>query len=139
MINYIVARYKSTDQTNQKPKIPRNHFWRLSLFFQLCVMIIPILLSNQRPSLIKTDSISIPNQGFAERVMSDLVSSKWMILAGEGIGVLVAFIWILMMRFMASVMVWASLIGNFLVVLLLKKDLSVLSMSRTNFRKQHKK
>ena len=102
-------------------------------------MIIPILLSNQRPSLIKTDSISIPNQGFAERVMSDLVSSKWMILAGEGIGVLVAFIWILMMRFMASVMVWASLIGNFLVVLLLKKDLSVLSMSRTNFRKQHKK
>jgi len=51
-------------------------------------------------------------RGFAERVMSDLVSSKWMILAGEGIGVLVAFIWILMMRFMASVMVWASLIGT---------------------------
>ena len=51
-------------------------------------------------------------RGFAERVWSDLVASKWMILAGEGIGVVVAFIWIFLMRFIASIMVWLSLFAT---------------------------
>merc|ERR1719322_845179 len=35
-----------------------------------------------------------------------------MILAGMGIGVLLAFIWIILMRFLASVMVWVSMIAT---------------------------
>ena len=48
--------------------------------------------------------------GFSEKVWADLVSSKWMILAGEGVGVLIAFIWIFLMRFIAGIMVWLSLL-----------------------------
>ena len=48
-------------------------------------------------------------RGFSEKVWADLVRSKWMILAGEGVGVLIAFLWIFLMRFIAGVMVWLSL------------------------------
>ena len=51
-------------------------------------------------------------RGFAEQVWADLVTSKWMILAGMGMGVGVAFIWIILMRFIASIMVWTSLIST---------------------------
>ena len=51
-------------------------------------------------------------RGLAERVWADLVTSKWMILAGMGVGVGVAFIWIILMRFIASIMVWTSLIST---------------------------
>ena len=51
-------------------------------------------------------------RGFAEQVWADLVTSKWMILAGMGVGVGVAFIWIILMRFIASIMVWTSLIST---------------------------
>ena len=54
--------------------------------------------------------------GFSEKVWADLVSSKWMILAGEGVGVVIAFIWIFLMRFIAGIMVWLSL---FLTIALL--------------------
>ena len=54
--------------------------------------------------------------GFSEKVWADLVESKWMILAGEGVGVLIAFIWIFLMRFIAGIMVWLSL---FLTIALL--------------------
>jgi len=49
-------------------------------------------------------------QGFAERVFSDLVKAKWMLLAGVGISLGVSFLWIFLMRFMAGDMVWLSLI-----------------------------
>ena len=55
-------------------------------------------------------------RGFAEKVWADLVDSKWMILAGQGVSVAVAFIWIFLMRFIAGVMVWLSL---FLTIALL--------------------
>merc|ERR1712110_639004 len=55
-------------------------------------------------------------RGFSEKVWADLVKSKWMILAGEGVGVLIAFIWIFLMRFIAGIMVWLSL---FLTIALL--------------------
>ena len=51
-------------------------------------------------------------RGFAEQVWADLVTSKWMILAGMGVGLGVAFIWIILMRFIASIMVWTSLIAT---------------------------
>ena len=54
--------------------------------------------------------------GFSEKVWADLVNSKWMILAGEGVGVLIAFLWIFLMRFIAGIMVWLSL---FLTIALL--------------------
>jgi len=55
-------------------------------------------------------------RGFAEKVWADLVTSKWMILAGQGVSVVVAFVWIFLMRFLASFMVWLSL---FLTIALL--------------------
>ena len=55
-------------------------------------------------------------RGFAEKVWADLVASKWMILAGQGVSVAVAFVWIFLMRFLAGVMVWLSL---FLTIALL--------------------
>ena len=51
-------------------------------------------------------------RGFAEAVWSDVMASKWMILAGEGVGVLVAFVWIILMRFVATVMIWLSLLAS---------------------------
>ena len=51
-------------------------------------------------------------RGFAERVWADLVTSKWMILAGMGVGVLLAFVWIILMRFIASIMVWVSMFAT---------------------------
>lgn len=48
-------------------------------------------------------------RGFAEKVWADLVDSKWMILAGQGLSVVVAFVWIFLMRFLAGIMVWLSL------------------------------
>ena len=51
-------------------------------------------------------------RGFAERVWADLVTSKWMIMAGMGVGVAVAFLWIILMRFIASIMVWVSLLAT---------------------------
>eukprot|EP00092_Neocalanus_flemingeri_P031507 GFUD01034217.1.p1 GENE.GFUD01034217.1~~GFUD01034217.1.p1 ORF type:complete len:528 (-),score=116.65 GFUD01034217.1:464-2047(-) len=55
-------------------------------------------------------------RGFAEKVWADLVASRWMILAGQGVSVAIAFVWIFLMRFLASVMVWLSL---FLTIALL--------------------
>jgi len=55
-------------------------------------------------------------RGVAEKVWADLVNSYWMILAGLGVSVAVAFIWIFLMRFIAGVMVWLSL---FLTIALL--------------------
>ena len=57
-------------------------------------------------------------RGFAEQVWADLVISKWMILAGMGVGVGVAFIWIILMRFIASIMVWTSLISTLVLLAL---------------------
>ena len=48
-------------------------------------------------------------RGFSEKVWADLVKSKWMILAGEAVGVLIAFLWIFLMRFVTGIMVWLSL------------------------------
>jgi len=48
-------------------------------------------------------------QQTAEKIFSDLVKVRWMLLAGVGISVGISFFWIFLMRFIAGVMIWLSL------------------------------
>lgn len=47
---------------------------------------------------------------FGEKVISDVVDTWWIILVGVLLASLVSFLWIILMRFVAAVMVWASII-----------------------------
>jgi len=48
-------------------------------------------------------------QTIAENILSDVVKTKWMLLAGLGISFAISFLWIFLMRFIAGVMIWLSL------------------------------
>ena len=58
-------------------------------------------------------------RGYGEKVISDVVESWWAILLGVLLATFVSFVWVIMMRFVASVMVWSSIILS--VALLGKK------------------
>lgn len=47
---------------------------------------------------------------YGEKILNDVVESKWIILGGILLSSLVSFLWIILMRFVAAVMVWASII-----------------------------
>ena len=55
-------------------------------------------------------------RGLAEEVWADVVSSQWMILAGVGISALVSVVWIMIMRYVASIMIWLSLGASILLL-----------------------
>merc|ERR1739838_603796 len=55
-------------------------------------------------------------RGFLERIFADLQSSWYWILAGQGVSMVVAFLWIFLMRLIAGVMVWLSLILTILLL-----------------------
>jgi choline transporter-like protein 2/4/5 len=48
-------------------------------------------------------------RGFGERVFNDIKQTWWMISAGLGSACLVSFLWIVLMRFVAGVMIWTSI------------------------------
>ena len=54
------------------------------------------------------DVLNVKSLG--EKVLSDLKESWWIILLGVLLACFVSLFWIIMMRFMAAVMVWASII-----------------------------
>ena len=49
-------------------------------------------------------------RGYGEKMLNDVIESWWAILLGILLATLVSFIWVIMMRFVAAVMVWASII-----------------------------
>ena len=49
-------------------------------------------------------------RGYGEKMLNDVIESWWAILLGILLATLVSFIWVIMMRFAAAVMVWASII-----------------------------
>ena len=49
-------------------------------------------------------------RGYGEKVLSDVIESWWAILLGVLLSTFVSFIWVIMMRFVASVMVWSSIL-----------------------------
>lgn len=49
-------------------------------------------------------------RSYGERIFSDVMSSKWYILAGVGIAVLFILLWIFLMRWLVGIIVWAFLI-----------------------------
>ena len=49
-------------------------------------------------------------RGYGEKVISDVIESWWAILLGVLLSTFVSFIWVIMMRFVASVMVWSSIL-----------------------------
>jgi len=57
-------------------------------------------------------------RGYGEKVLSDVVESWWAILLGILLATFVSFIWVILMRFVASVMVWASIILSILLLVL---------------------
>lgn len=59
---------------------------------------------------VKTLAEILNLRNFGEKILNDLVNSWWIILIGLIIASAVAFLWIILMRFVAAVMVWASLI-----------------------------
>ncbi len=54
------------------------------------------------------DVLNVKSLG--EKVLSDLKESWWIILLGVLLACFVSLFWIIMMRFVAAVMVWASII-----------------------------
>ncbi len=64
---------------------------------------------------------------FGEKVIRDVIDSWWIILIGVILASIVAFLWVILMRFVAAVMVWASIIlsvalsGNYFFYPLIKK------------------
>ena len=49
-------------------------------------------------------------QTFGEKIFNDLKSSWWIILLAVFFGSFISFMWIILMRFIASVMVWTSIL-----------------------------
>ena len=49
-------------------------------------------------------------KSFGEKVFQDLKSSWWQILLAICLGGFVSFMWVIMMRFIAAVMVWSSIL-----------------------------
>ena len=49
-------------------------------------------------------------QTFGEKIFNDLKSSWWIILLAVFLGSFISFMWIILMRFIASVMVWTSIL-----------------------------
>lgn len=47
---------------------------------------------------------------FGEKVFHDLKDSWWIILVAICLGSFVSFMWVILMRFIASVMVWSSIL-----------------------------
>ena len=47
---------------------------------------------------------------FGERVLSDLKDAWWIILVAIILASLVSFLWIILMRFIAAIMVWTSIL-----------------------------
>ena len=46
-----------------------------------------------------------------ERIFQDYANVWWVILIGLAISMVVSFLWILLMRFVAGVMVWISIVA----------------------------
>ena len=49
-------------------------------------------------------------KSFGEKIFQDLKSSWWQILLAICLGGFVSFMWVIMMRFIAAVMVWSSIL-----------------------------
>ena len=49
-------------------------------------------------------------KSFVEKAFHDLRSSWWQILLAICLGGFVSFMWVIMMRFIAAVMVWSSIL-----------------------------
>ena len=60
------------------------------------------------------DTLNVRSYG--EKILYDLQESWYYILIGIFAGAFISFIWIIMMRFVAAVMVWASIILSILML-----------------------
>ena len=70
---------------------------------------------------------SLNARSYGEKILYDLQESWYYILIGIFAGAFISFIWIIMMRFVAAVMVWASII---LSILLLGRDAKKINNSK---------
>ena len=59
---------------------------------------------------------SLNARSYGEKILYDLQESWYYILIGIFAGAFISFIWIIMMRFVAAVMVWASIILSILLL-----------------------
>ena len=66
---------------------------------------------------------SLNARSYGEKILYDLQESWYYILIGIFAGAFISFIWIIMMRFVAAVMVWASIILSILLLGMQKKKL----------------
>ena len=64
---------------------------------------------------------SLNARSYGEKILYDLQESWYYILIGIFAGAFISFIWIIMMRFVAAVMVWASIILSILLLGMQKK------------------
>ena len=60
------------------------------------------------------DTLNVRSYG--EKILYDLQESWYYIVIGIFAGAFISFIWIIMMRFVAAVMVWASIILSILML-----------------------
>ena len=49
-------------------------------------------------------------KSFGEKIFSDLKDSWWIILVAVVLASFVSFMWVILMRFIAAVMVWSSIL-----------------------------
>lgn len=55
-------------------------------------------------------------RSFGEKIWRDVIDSGWYIAVGILAGALVTLMWVVIMRFVAAVMVWASIILSVLLL-----------------------
>ena len=75
---------------------------------------------------------SLNARSYGEKILYDLQESWYYILIGIFAGAFISFIWIIMMRFVAAVMVWASII---LSILLLGMQKNLITANARTFMK----